>query len=72
MKAEGGDGSSAGNISDPDETMKSIEDSDESATSPLINRSERESAPPPHVIGGDEEEDDLPVVELHVDDDGSS
>jgi ubiquitin carboxyl-terminal hydrolase 4/11/15 len=72
MKAEGGDGSSAGNMSDPDETMKSVEDFDESAASPLIRRSERESAPPPHVIGGDEEEDELPVVELRVDDDGSS
>ena len=69
-KAEGGDGSSAGNISDPDETMKSLEELDESAASPLIRRSERESAPPPHVIeGDDEEEDELPVVELRVDDD---
>jgi ubiquitin carboxyl-terminal hydrolase 4/11 len=72
MKAEGGDGSSAGNMSDPDETMKSLEDFDESAASPLIRRSERESAPPPHVIGVDEDEDDMPVVELRVDDDGSS
>ena len=67
MKAEGGNGSSAGNISDPDERMRLVEDFDESAASPLIRRSERESAPPPHVIGGDEEEDDLAVAELRVD-----
>jgi hypothetical protein len=72
MKAEDGDGSSADNMSDPDETMKSVEDFDESAASPLIRRSERESAPPPHVIEGEEEGDDLPVVELRVDGDGSS
>jgi hypothetical protein len=72
MKAEGGDGSSAGNISDPDEKMKSVEDLDESAASPLIGRSERESAPPPQVVGGDEQEAESLVVELPVDDDGSS
>jgi hypothetical protein len=66
-RAEGGNGSSAGNISDSDERMKSVEDFDESAASPLIRRSERESAPPPHVIGSDEEEDDLPVRERQVD-----
>jgi hypothetical protein len=65
--AEEGNGSSAGNISDSDERMKLVEDLDESAASPLIRRSERESAPPPHVIGSDEEEDDLPVRELRVD-----
>ena len=67
MKAEGGNGSSAGNISDPDESMRLVEDFDESAARPLIGRSERESAPPPQVIGGDEEEEDLPVAELRVD-----
>jgi ubiquitin carboxyl-terminal hydrolase 4/11 len=70
MRAEGGDGSSAGNISDlDDERMKSHDGHDESVVSPLINRSERESAPPPHMIQGDEEEDELQVVELRVDDD---
>lgn len=68
-KVEGGDGSSAGNISDVDERMKSVDEPSESAVSPLIRRSERESAPPPHMIEGDEDEDDLPVVELRVDDD---
>jgi hypothetical protein len=67
MRAEGGTGSSAGNISDPDERMGLVEDFDESAESPLIRRSERESAPPPHVIEGDEEDEDLPVAELRVD-----
>jgi ubiquitin carboxyl-terminal hydrolase 4/11/15 len=68
-KVEGGDGSSAGNMSDVDERMKSIEEHGESAVSPLIRRSERESAPPPHMIEGNEDEDELPVVELRVDDD---
>ena len=70
---ENGDGSStkgsAGNISDAEERMKSLEEMDESPASPLLGRDEREHAPPPHVIEGDEEEDELPVVELHVDDD---
>jgi len=69
MKAEGGGGSSAGNISDADERLKSLDELDESAADPLMGRGERESAPPPHVIGGDEDDDDLPVVELRVDDD---
>jgi hypothetical protein len=68
-KVEGGDGSSAGNMSDVDERIKSIEDHGESAASPVIRRSERESAPPPHMIEGNEDEDELPVVELRVDDD---
>jgi ubiquitin carboxyl-terminal hydrolase 4/11/15 len=67
-KVEGGDGSSAGNISDIDERMKSLDEPDVSAVSPLIRRNERESAPPPHMIEGDDEEDELPVVELRVDD----
>jgi hypothetical protein len=67
MRAEGGNGSSAGNISDSDERMRLAEDFDESAASPLIRRSERESAPPPHVIESDEEEDDIPVRKLQVD-----
>ena len=68
-KVEGGDGSSAGQISDVDERMKSLDEVEESATSPLIRRDERESAPPPHMIEGDDEEDELPVVELRVDED---
>ena len=68
-KAEGGNGSSAGNISDAEERMKSLDELDEAPASPLLGRDERERAPPPHVIAGDDEEDELPVVELHVDDD---
>jgi hypothetical protein len=51
-KAEGGDGSSTGHMSDVDEGMKSIEESGESAVDALTRRSERESAPPPHDFVG--------------------
>ncbi len=62
-KAEGGVGSSTGNLSDADDRMGDFE---EAAASPLITRGMRESAPPPLVQAGDEEDEDLPVVELHV------
>jgi hypothetical protein len=70
-KAEVGDSSPTSNISDvDDERMKSHDEHDEPVVSPLINRNERESAPPPHMIEGegDEDEDELQVVELRVDD----
>jgi len=66
-KAEGGAGSSAGNLSDADERMKDLDDFEPSA--PLIARGMRESAPPPLVIEGEEEDEELPVHELHVPDD---
>ena len=62
-KAEGGIGSSTGNLSDADERMGDFE---EAAASPLISRGMRESAPPPLVHPGDEEDEYLPVVELRV------
>lgn len=63
-KAEGGVGSSTGNLSDADERMKDFADLESSA--PLGPRGMRESAPPPLIEGEDEEE--LPVVELHIPD----
>jgi ubiquitin carboxyl-terminal hydrolase 4/11/15 len=69
LKVQAGDGSSAGNMSDNDERMKSLDEPDESALSPLIRRNERESAPPPHMIECDEEVDESPVVDVRIDDD---
>ena len=64
-KAEGGVGSSTGNLSDADERMCDFEDS---AASPLISRTMRESAPPPLVQTEDDDEE-LPVVELRMPED---
>jgi len=63
-KAEGGLGSSTGNLSDADERMGDFEDP---ASSPLISRGMRESAPPP-LIQAEDEEEEMPVVELRIPD----
>ena len=70
-KAEGGDGSSAAGLSGPDERMKDFDDSEDFVTAPFIatSRTARASAPPPLAGDEDEEDEDLPVVELRVDED---
>ena len=61
-KAAGGDGSSTGALSEEDDRMKDLTDTEEPINDPLL-RGSRESAPPPLTVG-DDDEDQLPVVEL--------